>query len=152
MTKTLVRRGILVPLFAILLLCYRSPGVERVDGRIMDEKTGQPVAATLLLSDQEGKMLEIDGKHPHVQYLGKRRCYVDGTFTLSARPRELVVEIRRGLETLPIQSKIDLSQTSGDALTFRMRRWTDMRERGYMNGDTHVHFLTQAESHLQMRA
>jgi hypothetical protein len=152
MTKTLVRRGILVPLFAILLLCYRSPGVERVDGRIIDEKTGQPVAATLLLSDQDGKTLEIDGKHPHVQYLGKRRCYVDGTFTLSARPRELVVEIRRGLETLPIQSKIDLSQTSGDALTFRMRRWTDMRERGYVNGDTHVHFLTQAESHLQMRA
>ena len=112
----------------------------------------QPIAATLLLFDQEGKPIEIDGKHPHVQYLGKRRCYVDGKFALSARPRELLIEIRRGLETLPLQSKVDLNQSSSESLTFRMRRWIDMREQGYINGDTHVHFLTQAESHLQMRA
>ena len=47
---------------------------------------------------------------PIVQYLGRRRCYVDGAFALSDRPRELFIEIRRGLETLPLQSKVDLTQ------------------------------------------
>src|SRR6185436_16580809 len=131
MTKTSVRRGIMSALFAALLLSYRITGVDRLEGRILDDKTSQPVAATLLLTDQDGKPLEIDGTHPHVQYLGKRRCYVDGKFALNARPRELLIEIRRGLETLPLQSKVDLSQASSESLTFRMRQWIDMREHGY---------------------
>jgi hypothetical protein len=33
-----------------------------------------------------------------------------------------------------------------------VRRWIDMRAQGYLSGDSHVHFLSQAESHTQMRA
>ena len=140
-------------LFAVLLfLSYRALGVDRLEGRILDDKTGQPVAATLFLADGDGKRIEIDGKHAHVEYLGQRRCYVDGVFTLSARPNRLVVELRRGLETLPLKTEVDLSQQETEALTFRLRRWIDMRERGYLSGDTHVHLLSQSESHIQMRA
>jgi hypothetical protein len=71
---------------------------------------------------------------------------------LNARPGRLVAEVRRGLETLPLQKELDLTHQGSEALTFRLRRWTDMRERGYLSGDTHVHFLSQAESHAQMRA
>jgi hypothetical protein len=137
---------------ALLLLYYRSSAVDRLEGRILDDKTGQPVAATLLLSDGEGKPLEIEGKHAHVQYLNKRRCYVDGAFILNARPSRLVIELRRGLETLPLKTEVDLAQAGSEALTFRLKRWVDMRELGYRNGDTHVHFLTQSQAHLQMRA
>jgi hypothetical protein len=35
---------------------------------------------------------------------------------------------------------------------FRLRRWIDMRRLGYSNGDTHVHYLSTAQSRLQMRA
>src|SRR5687767_8297978 len=56
----------------LLLLSYESSAVESLEGRILDDKTGQPVAATLLLSDGEGKPLEVEGTHSHVQYLGKR--------------------------------------------------------------------------------
>ena len=31
----------------LLLLSYRSSAVERLEGRIVDDKTGQPVAATV---------------------------------------------------------------------------------------------------------
>jgi hypothetical protein len=140
-------------LFSILvLLSHRTLGVDRLEGRILDADSGLPIAATLLLSDREGKTLEIDGEHSHVQYLGKRRCYVDGSFTLNARPSHLVVELRRGLETLPLQNDIDLTKQGSEALTFRLRRWINMRGRGYLSGDTHVHFLSQAQSHLQMRS
>jgi hypothetical protein len=137
---------------AILLLSYRSSALDRLEGRILDDKTGLPVAATLLLSDGDGKPLEVDGSHPHVQYLGKRRCYVDGVFTLNTRPSRLVLELRRGLETFPLKTEVDLSRHGSEALTFRLRRWIDMRELGYQNGDTHVHFLSQSQAHLQMRA
>jgi hypothetical protein len=123
-----------------------------LEGRILDDATGRPLAATLALFDGDGKTVEIDGKHNHVQYLGKRRCYVGGSFVLNARPSHLIVEIRRGLETLPVEAKLDLSQHGDEPLTFRLRRWTDMRARGYVSGDTHVHYLTQADSHAQMRA
>ena len=30
------------------------------------------------------ELLEAEGRHAHVQYLGKRRCYVDGTSSMTA--------------------------------------------------------------------
>ncbi len=147
------KRLMITSLFAVLLLLpYWSWSVERLEARILDDKTGQPVAATLALADGEGKRLEIEGKHSHVEYLGKRRCYVDGAFVLNARPARLVIELRRGLETLPLKTEVDLTQGGTEPLTFRLRRWIDMRESGYLSGDTHVHFLSQSDSHLQMRA
>ena len=140
-------------LFAfLLLLSYRSLGVGGLEGRIVDDNTGQPVAATLLLADENGKPLEIEGSHAHVEYLGKRRCYVDGGFALNARPSRLSVELRRGLETIPLQTDVDLTRQESSPLTFRLKRWIDMRELGYLSGDTHVHFLSQSQSHVQMRA
>jgi hypothetical protein len=137
---------------AVLLLSYRISALDRLEGRILDDKTGQPVAATLVLTDGDGKPLELDGRHSHVQYLGKRRCYVDGVFTLNTRPSRVSLELRRGLETLPLKTDVDLTQQGSEALTFRLRRWIDMRESGYLNGDTHVHFLSQEQAHMQMRA
>jgi hypothetical protein len=80
----------------LLLLSYRSLGVGRVEGRVLDDRTGRPSAATLLLSDESGRPLEIEGTHSHVEYLGKQRCYVEGVFRLNLRPRHLVVELGVG--------------------------------------------------------
>lgn len=138
-------------LFAVLLLmCYWGLGEDRLQGRIVDDQTGEPLAATVALADGDGKRLEIEGDHSHVEYLGKRRCYVEGVFALSARPSRVAVELRRGLETFPLHAELDLTQQGQEPLTFRMRRWINMRERGYLSGDTHVHFLSQSDSHAQM--
>jgi len=136
----------------LLLLSYRTIASERFEARIVDDRSSQPVAATLLVTDETGKVLEIEGKHGHVEYLGKRRCYVDGAFSLAVRPSRLIVELRRGLETLPLKAEVDLSEERPAPLTFRLKRWIDMREHGYLSGDTHVHLLTQSESYLQMNA
>lgn len=153
MNQSSIRRAMSGLLFAgLLLLSYRGMGVDRLEGRILDDKTGKPVAATVLLTDGDGKPLEIEGNHSHVEYLGKRRCYVDGAFVLNARPSRLVIEVRRGLETFPQQREVDLTQQGSEAMTFRLRRWIDMRELGYVGGDTHVHFLSLSDSHMQMLA
>src|SRR5438876_7155681 len=64
MKQSSVRRLMMIPVFAaLLLLSYWSLGLDRLEGRILDDKTGQSVAATLVLTDGEGKPLEIEGKH-----------------------------------------------------------------------------------------
>ncbi|HEX2524137.1 MAG TPA: hypothetical protein VHP35_18665, partial [Terriglobia bacterium] len=136
----------------LLLLTYRIAGSDRFEAQIVDDKTGRPIAATAVITDGEGKVIEVEGKHPHVGYLGKRRCYVDGAFSLSSRSTRLTVDLRRGLETLPLRAEVDLAQKRSEPLTFRLQRWIEMRDQGYLSGDTHVHMLTQSESHFQMRA
>ena len=78
----------------------------RLAARIVDDASGQPLAARVAATHPDGKPLEVDGRHEHVQYLGKRWCYVDGSFTLAVPAAGAVVEIRRGLETLPLSETI----------------------------------------------
>src|SRR5689334_19108767 len=153
MHNTALRRAAVGgPMIFLLLLSYRTAGSDRVRAQIIDERTSQPIAATLVIADGEGHILEIEGKHPHVEYLGKRRCYVDGTFALAVHPSRLIVEIRRGLETLPLKAEVDLTREKSDPLTFKLQRWVDMSQHGYLSGDSHVHLLSQSESHFQMSA
>ena len=138
------------------MLGCRAPVVSasgRLEAQVVDDATGTPSAARVAVTNPDGKFVEIEGKHEHVQYLGKRWCYVDGSFTLAIPASGAMIEIRRGLETLPLSAKI-----SGDASgkpvqkTYRLRRWIDMRDKGYVNGDIHAHVPIPEEAHAQMRA
>ena len=106
-----------------------------------------PLAARVAVTDPDGKFVEIEGRHEHVQYLGKRWCYVDGAFALTIPASGAQIEIRRGLETLPLTAKL----TAGEK-TFRLKRWIDMRSKGYVNGDIHAHMPIPKDAYPQMRA
>ncbi|OHB64759.1 MAG: hypothetical protein A2Y76_15730 [Planctomycetes bacterium RBG_13_60_9] len=125
----------------------------RLEAKIVDDATGAPLAARVAVTSPDGKFVEIEGKHDHVQYLGKRWCYVDGSFALAVPASGATLEIRRGLETLPLSVKIP-GDTAGEAgeKTFRLRRWIDMRGQGYVNGDIHAHLPVPKEAYPQMRA
>ncbi len=140
------------------ILGCRAPGAStgagaRLEARVVDDATGAPLAARVAVTNPDGKFVEIDGKHAHVQYLGKRWCYVDGSFTVAVPASGAVLEIRRGLETLPLSAKIP-GDTSGQVVqkTFRLRRWIDLRSQGYVNGDLHAHLPIPKEAYPQMRA
>jgi hypothetical protein len=152
-SSALWTRAALLLSFAVLLLwSYHNLASGRLEGRIVDDKTGLPLAATVSITDHQGKAVEIEGKHAHVEYLAKRRCYVDGAFSLGGLSDAFEIEIRRGLETIPARTSIDVAHTHPEAMTFRLKRWIDMKREGYLSGDTHVHLLSTSESHLQMRA
>lgn len=119
----------------------------------MDDATGQPLAARVAVTDSAGRFVETAGAHAHVEYLGKRWCYVDGLFSVEVPKGGLSLEIRRGFETLPLSTRID-----GSALgktikkTFHLRRWIDLSRKGYVNGDIHAHVPVPKQAHPQMRA
>jgi hypothetical protein len=139
-----------VCIFAATALTAQA--ANRFEAHVVDDLTGQPLAARVAVTDAHGKFVEIEGDHAHVDYLQKRWCYFDGEFSLVLPPGGVSLEIRRGFETLPLS--IRLADDGGGAVerTLRLRRWIDMRAQGYLQGDIHAHLPVPAEAHLQMRA
>jgi len=138
---------------AILTSIQLCLAATRLEVRLVDETTGLPTAARVAITNADGTFIEIEGQHPHVQYLNKRWCYVDGSFALAMPKPGAAIEIRRGFETRPFSAALTTkggSQTN--QRTFRLRRWSDLRELGYVNGDIHSHLPVPAAAHLQMRA
>jgi len=125
----------------------------RLEARVVDDTSGEPLAARVAVTNSDGKLVEIEGRHEHVQYLGKRWCYVDGSFALTIPQGGVQLEIRRGFETRPLSATI-AGSASGKSVqrTLRLRRWIDMRRPGYASGDIHAHLPVPKEAHLQMRA
>ena len=119
---------------------------------IVDDRTGAPLAARVSLQDRSGRNVEIDGAHSQVESLGKRWCYVDGSFSVGVPTGGLTLEIRRGLETIPVTATIPASATAETNRTFRLQRWIDLRASGCVSGDIHAHTPLPAEAHLQLRA
>lgn len=65
---------------------------------------------------------------------------VPGPFEMSLPPGEWEIAVRRGLEHLPLFDAITLKPGETAERTYRPRRWVDMRKRGWLSGDDHVHF------------
>jgi hypothetical protein len=125
----------------------------RLESQIVDDATGEALAARVALTTPEGKFIEINGRHGHVQYLNKRWCYVEGSFAANIPDSGATVEIRRGFETRPLLEKIKGgTRTKTIQKTFRLRRWIDMKQKGYVNGDIHAHLPVPKEAQVQMRA
>jgi hypothetical protein len=125
----------------------------RMKAKIVDEASGQALAARVAVTDADGKFVEIAGEHPHVQVLGKRWCYVDGSFTVVIPDSGATIEIRRGLETLPLLETLKAGAAAKPVeKTFRLHRWIDLRQKGWLNGDIHAHLPVPKEAVGQMRA
>ena len=65
---------------------------------------------------------------------------VPGPFEMALPPGEWEIAIRRGLEHLPLFDIITLKPGETTERIYRPRRWVDMRKRGWLSGDDHVHF------------
>jgi len=67
-------------------LAAPGPAATRFEGHVLDEVSGQPLAARVAITNVNGKFIELEGDHPHVQYLEKRWRYVDGSFVAQIPP------------------------------------------------------------------
>ena len=145
----------LVCLGPVLGLCAQAPGAAaRLEAKIVDDATGEPLAA-------QGRDHESGGQVPGDRGQARTRPVPGQTLVLRrrllrpapVRIRVPSIEIRRGFETRPLSATIAGNGT-GKTLqkTFRLRRWIDMRKKGYVNGDIHAHLPVPKEAHVQMRA
>ncbi|MCY4070876.1 MAG: hypothetical protein OXG60_06225 [Chloroflexi bacterium] len=55
----------------------------------------------------------------------------------------------RGYEYEPLRTWVD-SEPGQQELKLELKRWIDMKSRGYFSGDTHVHFLSAQGSMIEV--
>jgi hypothetical protein len=135
--------------------------------QVVDADTGQRIAARVHIQSAEGVPYPPYGHHEQVNGYLFRLVGVDvggdvrlGRTTHSYIPGacegwlprgEVVVDVARGFEYTPVRATFVVGAESPD-LTVRLRRWTDMNARGWFSGDTHVHFQSIQQSHLEAQA
>lgn len=68
--------------------------------------------------------------------------YSDGTFEVQVPPGQTEVTLERGFEHEVVSQKFDLKPGENRQIELRSGRLVDMRERGWISGDTHIHWVT----------
>jgi hypothetical protein len=156
----------------------RSVEAERVrleiveDGRnwvetvVLDAETGQPVPCRVHFRSIQGVPYQPHGHHAHVNSnqdtwhidvggdlrLGQiTYAYTDGRCQGWLPRGEVLVDVARGYEYRPLRQRVTIAPGQR-RLELRLQRWTDMHQRGWYSGDTHVHFLSTQGSLFEAQA
>ena len=140
-----------------------DPGKNWVNVTVLDDETGKPVPCRVHFRSPEGVPFQPHGHHNqvnsnmdtwHIDVGGDVRlgqityAYIDGTCQGWLPRGEVIVDIARGFEYEPLRTKVTIEPGQRD-LTLRIKRWIDMKARGWYSGDSHVHFLSSQGAHTE---
>lgn len=133
---------------------------------VVDDDTGKPIPCRIHFRSIKGIPYQPHGHHGHVfgdmgtwhldvggdVRLGQvSYAYIDGTCEGWLPRGEVIVDIARGVEYEPLRRRLTIEPGQQD-LVLRLKRWVDLRARGWYSGDTHVHFLSTRGSHLEAQS
>ena len=128
--------------------------------RIIDSKTGLPVAAKLHIHGGNGEYFAPLNRHrvpnPHwfedysVDFTnnGHYAAYVDGQTEVRLPIGEVFIEVSKGLEIAPVRCRHIISENTG-TVTISLDHVLPWRQRGWVTADTHVHFLSPQSALLE---
>jgi len=125
--------------------------------RVVDDETGEPMAARVYLADDVGPAWPA-GVPVRVDEHGDPWFHVDGTFRarVSGRAR---LRVARGIEYEEAPLSVAVPRDGEQTVTLRLRRWSHMAADGWFAGDVHVHMhyggeyvLTPEDAALAQRA
>lgn len=118
-------------------------------GRIMEARSGEPVAARLYVETPGGEFLHVqpaDAKGTAIPYSVRRGQSVEVHTSLSAHPFRLQapagryrLTVERGKEYLPVETFVDLVDGEPIETVLEIDRWSNLAARGWYSGETHVH-------------
>ena len=127
---------------------------------IRDAETGKPTAARVHFSGPNGEYYAPYGHHEVVNAnwfedygadvkLGAMNyAYVHGTFQTDLPVGDVYVEIVKGFEYEPVRQKIRIGPGQRE-LELRIGRALNLRRKGWVTADTHVHFISPHTAWLQ---
>ena len=137
-----------------------------VETVVLDADTGQPVPCRVHFRSIHGVPYQPHGHHGHVNSnldtwhidvggdlrLGQiTYAYTDGRCQGWLPRGEMLVDVARGYEYTPLRQRVTIAPGQRH-LELRLQRWTDMNQRGWYSGDTHVHFLSTQGSLFEAQA
>jgi hypothetical protein len=130
---------------------WAAPRNATLRGEVLDADSGKPLPCRISFRGADGtfhfaKSASPDGSA--VEYrkqAGQNKASIEHHVTLSAHPFTVdlppgayTILVQRGKEYLPETRKVEIGD-AGAAVTFKLKRWIDMAERGWYSGETHVH-------------
>jgi hypothetical protein len=105
-----------------------------IRGRIQDADTKLPIAATLSVSTEDGRILA-----DHPSFRGGFR--VEGNFEKPVPSGKLHIVVSRGFDYGAVEQTIAVRDGETKALAFELRRRTPLKSLGWVTGDSHIHMV-----------
>ncbi len=139
-----------------------SPTVP-VEVTVRDGQSGRPVPARVRFTAADGRYLPPDNHRDEVNpgfledqggdlILGSvEYAYVPGTFSIHLPRGQVHVEAVAGFERRPVQIAVEVGPGTR-SLDLVLDRAADLRARGWVQADGHVHFLAPSTALLQAAA
>lgn len=119
----------------------------RVAVSILDKTTGQPTAARVYTQASNGKAYAPDGAYHRVGRLQEHFFHTPGTFTLEVPEGPLKIEAMKGFEHTPARRTVEVDADKPAAVVIELHRRTNMPEKGWYSGSTHVHMNYAGDLH-----
>lgn len=134
-----------------------------LQGKVLDSASRQPTPVRISFRSPQERYLPPYGHRTEinigwfedygadVQVLDNSFAYVDGTFLVELPVGEVFVEIVKGFEYEPVRQKLQI-QPGQRELALEIGRRLDLRTRGWVTADVHVHFLSPTTAVLSGQA
>jgi len=131
--------------------------------RVVDAATHRPTPVRLAFRSKEGRYIPPYGHRAEindawfqdygadVKVLDTSYAYVDGAFQVELPAGEVYVEISKGFEYQPVRKRLKIEPGQRE-LDLEISRFADLRTRGWVTADTHVHFLSPSTAVLEGQA
>ena len=144
----------LIAVFGIVILFLihaTSAHSASLVGRIVDKKSGRPLAARVYIESAAGEWFFVQSAAsqgstvPYDKTNWIRKESFEKHTTVSAHPfradlppGKYTITVERGKEYFTETKPFSLGQTDTE-IDIRLRRWTDLAKRGWFSGETHIH-------------
>ena len=134
-----------------------------VSGNVVDAGTGSPTPVRLAFRSRDGRYIPPYGHRTEINdawfqdygadlKLGDASfAYVDGTFQGELPVGEVYLEMTKGFEYQAVRKKLDIRPGQRE-LNLEIPRLVDLRSKGWVCADTHVHFLSPTTGVLEGQA
>jgi len=114
---------------------------------VIDGDTGKPTAARVYVQASDGKSYAAEGAYHRVGRLREHFFHAAGSFILDVPAGPLTVEVMKGFEYHPVSRTVEIEEGKNTAVALTLTRMTDMREKGWYSGSTHVHMNYAGDLH-----
>ena len=130
-----------ITFFTILLLFSFHGGAlpaGMVHLKIIDETDGRPVPARVLLRAADG-VCRVPEEAPLLE-IGRDTWFMSpGSSSIEVPAGKTELRVERGKEYLRVKSSFEIEENQSLERIVRLKRWIDMRARGYMSAENHLH-------------
>lgn len=132
-------------------------------GQVVDAATGRPTPVRLAFRGTNGRYIPPYGHRTEindawfqdygadVKLMDTSFAYVDGTFQVELPVGDVCLEMTKGYEYEAVRQKLRIEPGQRE-LKLEIGRFENLRARGWVTADTHVHFLSPPTALLEGQA